>query len=322
VEPLTLADPRRCKFTMFPIRHADVWDMYRRAERSMWTDGEVDLSADRACFEKLTANEQLFITNVLAFFASSDGIVNENLSQNFYNDIPIPEVRAFYSFQMSIETVHSIVYSQLIDEIIRDEEKKACLFRSIESIACVRLKTEWAMRWTNRETATFGERLVAFAAVEGIFFSGSFCAIFWLKKRGLMPGMCVANEFISRDEGLHRDFACLLFKKLSRPPSAERVRQIIREAVECEKLFVSESLPVSLIGMSAELMCQYIEFVSDHLLRSLGLASMYGAPNPFDWMNLISMDQKSNFFEKRETGYSRASADQIQPSLEIADMDF
>ena len=314
-ELLTKADPTRCRFTMLPIKHDDVWAMYRRAEQSVWTDAEVDLRADQACFEKLESGEQLFITNVLAFFASSDGIVNANLAQNFYNEIPIPEVRAFYSAQMFIETVHSIVYSQLIDVIIRDESKKASLFRSIESIPCVRMKTDWAMRWTDPKTASFAERLVAFAAVEGIFFSGSFCAIFWIKKRrgNLMPGLCVANEFISRDEGLHRDFACLLFKKLSHPPPRERVEQIVREAVACEKVFVSESLPVSLIGMSAADMCQYIEFVSDHLMQSLGLPIIFGAANPFSWMDLISMDQKSNFFEKRETSYSRAAADDHLP---------
>jgi ribonucleoside-diphosphate reductase beta chain len=314
-EALLQPDPSRCAYTMFPIRHKDVWDMYTRAKQSMWIEDEVDLKKDRESFATLTEGEKYFISNILAFFASSDGIVNENLAQNFCNEIPIPEVKAFYAFQMQIETVHSITYSQLIQEIIESEAEKQKLFTAIQSIDCVRMKTEWALRWTHRETATFAERLVAFAAVEGIFFSGSFCAIFWLKKRNLMPGLCVANEFISRDEALHRDFACLLFKKLSSPPPEERVQQIIREAVECEKTFVSTSLPVSLIGMSSESMCAYIEFVSDHLLVSMGLSPIFHTKNPFPWMDPISLQQKSNFFEKRETSYSKASAAADAPAL-------
>ena len=237
---------------------------------------------------------------------NSDGIVNENLAQNFSNEIQIPEARCFYGFQIAIENIHSEVYSLLIDTYIKDKKEKDTLFRAIETIPCVKKKAEWALQWTDSNKASFAERLVAFAAVEGIFFSGSFCAIFWLKKRGLMPGLSFSNELISRDEGMHCDFACLLFKKLVNKPSDEQVQKIVGIAVETEKEFVSDALPVELIGMNSKMMCQYIEFCADRLLQSLGVPKVYNSSNPFDWMNLISMQGKTNFFEKRVGEYSKA----------------
>lgn len=242
----------------------------------------------------------------MAFFAASDGIINENLAQNFATEVTVPEARFFYSFQMAIENIHSEVYSLLIDTFVKDQDEKTHLFNAIETVPCVGKKADWALRWTLTEHATFAERVVAFAAVEGIFFSGSFCAIFWMKKRGLMPGLAHSNELISRDEGMHRDFACLLYKMLHNKLPVSRVHEIISNAVEVEKEFVSEALPVELIGMNASLMQEYIEFVADHLLAELGVAKIYHTKNPFDWMDLISLEGKTNFFEKRVGEYSKS----------------
>ena len=255
------------RFTMFPIKHADMWTMYKKAVASFWTAEEIDLQDDLKHWETLTDDERHFITHVLAFFSSSDGIVMENLAARFLNDVDVPEARAFYSFQMFIETVHSEVYALLIDVFVKDAEDRARLFGAIDTVPCIAKKAEWAMRWIGSKSSTFGERLVAFACVEGIFFSGSFCAVYWLKKRGLMPGLCFSNELISRDEGLHRDFACLLFGRLVElghdAPDESRVVQIVREAVEIEKSFVCDALPVRLVGMNDDLMSTYVEFVAD-----------------------------------------------------------
>lgn len=260
---------------------------------------------DAPDWEKLTADEKFFVSHVLAFFAASDGIVNENLCERFASEVQLPEARCFYGFQIAMENIHAETYSLLIDTYIKDTVEKERLFNALETVPCVRKKADWALKWIT-ESSRFAERLVAFATVEGIFFSGSFCAIFWLKKRGLMPGLTFSNELISRDEGLHCDFACLLFSQLERPPPPHRVRQIIMEAVEIEREFVTSALPVSLIGMNAAQMTQYVEFVADRLLRELGCPAHYGATNPFDWMDLISMQGKTNFFERRVGEYQKA----------------
>jgi len=305
IEPLLRENEER--FVLFPLKHKDMWDMYKKAEASFWTAEEIDLSEDRVSWNKLSNNEKYFIKNVLAFFAASDGIVNENLLTNFSSEVQYPEARCFYGFQIAIENIHSEVYSLLIDTYVKNNQEKNRLFNAMQTISSVRKKADWCLKWTDRRFATFPERLVAFAACEGIFFSGSFCAIFWLKKRGLMPGLCFSNELISRDEGLHCDFACLLFKDhIENKTPQKRVYDIISDAVAIEKEFVTESLPVSLIGMNADLMSQYIEFVADRLLQSLGVEKLWGTKNPFDWMNLISLQGKTNFFEKRVGEYSKA----------------
>jgi ribonucleoside-diphosphate reductase subunit M2 len=302
-EPLLEDNPNR--FVLFPIRYHEIWQMYKKAVASFWTVEEVDLSKDMQHWEKLNSDEKHFISHVLAFFAASDGIVNENLVMNFSQDVQIPEARCFYGFQIMIENIHSEMYSLLIDTYIRDISERSYLFRAIETVDCVKKKAEWALRWIS-SSVEFGERLVAFAAVEGIFFSGSFAAIFWLKKRGLMPGLTFSNELISRDEGLHTDFACLLFSHLTNRPSAAVVQRIIREAVAIEQEFLTDALPVALIGMNSVLMRQYIEFVADRLLLSLGVPKIYNAENPFDFMELISMQGKTNFFEKRVGEYQKS----------------
>jgi ribonucleoside-diphosphate reductase beta chain len=293
------------RFVLFPIRHKEIWQMYKQAEASFWTAEEIDLQPDLVDWEnKLTDDERFFIKHVLAFFAASDGIVNENLAVNFMNEVQYPEARCFYGFQIMMENIHSETYSLLIDSYIKDTEEKSRLFHALETVPAVSLKGEWALRWI--ENGSFAERLVAFAAVEGIFFSGSFCSIFWLKKRGLMPGLSFSNELISRDEGLHCDFACLLYKQLVNKLSESRVQEIIRNAVEIEKEFVTAAIPVQLIGMNADLMCQYIEFVSDRLLVELGCSKIYNAKNPFDFMEMISLNGKTNFFEKKVGDYQKA----------------
>jgi ribonucleoside-diphosphate reductase beta chain len=279
--------------------------MNKQAEASFWTTEEIDLSADLVDWEALSDSERHFIKHVLAFFAASDGIVNENLVLNFMQDVTIPEARCFYGFQIAIENIHAETYSLLIDTYIKDTVEKDYLFNALETVPAVRRKADWALRWID-QAPSFAERLVAFAAVEGIFFSGSFCSIFWLKKRGLMPGLSFSNELISRDEGLHCDFACLLFSMLQTPPSEETVRHIIMDAVSIEQEFVTSALPVSLIGMNADLMSQYIEFVADRLLNALGCAKAYHTPNPFPWMEMISLQGKTNFFEKRVSEYQKA----------------
>jgi len=304
-EPLLEENPHR--FVLFPIQHQRVWEMYKKAEASFWTAEEVDLTHDMNHWASLTNDERHFVKNVLAFFAASDGIVAENLAGRFMKEVQIPEVRFFYGFQVAIENIHSEMYSLLIDTYVKDANEKDRLFRAIETVASVKKKADWAMKWIGKEgIETFPERLVGFAAVEGIFFSGSFCAIFWLKKRGLMPGLAFSNELISRDEGLHTDFACLLYSMLVNKPPQDVPKQIILEAVEIEKEFVTDSLPVALIGMNAELMCQYIEFVADRLLVALGCQKHYNSTNPFPWMELISLEGKTNFFERRVGEYAKA----------------
>ena len=302
-EPMLQPNPSR--FVIFPIKHHDMWVMYKKAEASFWTAEEVDLANDLNDWEKLTENEQHFIKHVLAFFAASDGIVNENLIEMFSSEVQYPEARFFYGFQIMIENIHSEMYSLLIDTYVRDPAEKDKLFNAIETVPCVQKKAEWALRWIT-ESRRFAERLVAFAVVEGIFFSGSFCAIFWLKKRGLMPGLTFSNELISRDEGMHCDFACLLYNKLERQLSDDELYAIVGDAVTHEKEFVCEALDVALIGMNAELMSQYIEFCADRLLVALGAPKLYGTQNPFDWMELISLQGKTNFFERRVGEYQKA----------------
>lgn len=282
--------------------------MYKKAEQSFWTAEEVDLHADQRDWDRLNDGERHFIKHVLAFFAASDGIVNENLAVNFMKEVQLPEARCFYGFQIMMENIHSEMYSLLIDSYIKDTAEKNRLFNAIDTIPCVTKKAEWALRWISN--GTFAERLIAFVAVEGIFFSGSFCSIFWLKKRGLMPGLCTSNEFISRDEGMHCDFACLLYSMLENQLPKEQVTQIITDAVVLEHEFVTDALPVSLIGMNAKMMCQYIEFVADRLLVSLGCEKVYNSSNPFDFMEMISLQGKTNFFEKRVSEYKKAGVGQ------------
>jgi ribonucleotide reductase beta subunit family protein with ferritin-like domain len=301
-EPLLA--PNDDRFVLFPIKHHEIWNMYKKHEASFWTAEEIDLSQDLTHWERLTDDERYFVKHVLAFFAASDGIVLENLGVRFLTEVQIPEARCFYGFQIAMENVHSETYSLLIDTYIKDPQEKHDLFHAMETVPFVQKKAQWAIKWIN-STESFAERLLAFAAVEGIFFSGSFCAIFWLKKRGLMPGLSFSNELISRDEGLHRDFACLLFSMLKEKPSQSRIYEIITEAVEIEKEFVSGSLPVNLIGMNADMMMQYIEFVADHLLLSLGCDKHFRATNPFEWMELISLPAKANFFERRNGEYQK-----------------
>ncbi len=271
-----------------------------------WTAEEIDLMPDLTDWEKLTDNERHFITHVLAFFAASDGIVNENLALRFYNDVQIPEARCFYGFQIAMENIHSETYSLLIDTYVKDTKQKDILFKAVENFDCVAKKAKWALDWISSKNS-YAERLVAFAAIEGIFFSGSFCSIFWLKKRGLMPGLCTSNEFISRDEGLHCEFAVLMHSLLDKEDqaSAETIKKIMLEAVEIEKEFITEALPVSLIGMNKDMMGQYIEYVCDFWLQRLGVEAQFGTANPFDWMELISLEGKTNFFEKRVSEYQK-----------------
>ena len=302
-EPLLKPNPRR--FVLFPIKYNDVWEFYKKAEASFWTAEEVDLSKDLKDWDRLNNDERHFISHVLAFFAASDGIVNENLLERFSNEVQIPEARCFYGFQIMIENIHSEMYSLLIDTYIQDPVQRDYLFSAMETIPCIRRKAEWALRWISHDTATFGMRLVAFAAVEGIFFSGSFASIFWLKKRGLMPGLTFSNELISRDEGMHCDFACLLFSHLKNRPSVEVITNIITDAVAIEQEFLTDALPVKLIGMNADLMKQYIEFVADRLLTCLDCPKYYKVENPFDFMDLISLQGKTNFFERRNSEYQK-----------------
>jgi ribonucleoside-diphosphate reductase beta chain len=301
------------RFVLFPIQHSDIWKYYKKAEASFWTAEEIDLSQDIKDWENLNDGERHFISHVLAFFAASDGIVNENLAENFVAEVQYTEAKFFYGFQIAIENIHSETYSLLIDTYIKDPQMKDKLFHAIETMDCVKKKADWALRWI--EEGNFAERLVAFAAVEGIFFSGSFCSIFWLKKRGLMPGLSFSNELISRDEGLHCDFACHLYTQhLNNKLPEDTVTAVIRDAVSIEQEFVTDALPVNLIGMNADLMCQYIEFVADRLLAELGCAKIYNASNPFDFMDMISLQGKTNFFEKRVGEYQKAGVMNDQQS--------
>jgi ribonucleoside-diphosphate reductase beta chain len=296
--------PNNERFVLLPIKYPAVWDMYKKHEASFWTAEEIDLSQDLKDWEAMNKGEKHFVTHVLAFFAASDGIVNENLATNFMNEVQIPEARCFYGFQIMMENIHAETYALLIDTYIKDPKEKDRLFHAMDTVDCVKKKADWALKWISN--GTFVERLVAFAAVEGIFFSGSFCSIFWLKKRGLMPGLSFSNELISRDEGLHCEFACLLYSMMENKLSKERVYEIISDAVSIEKEFVTDALPVDLIGMNAKLMAQYIEYVADRWIQSLGYPKLYNATNPFDFMELISLQGKTNFFEKRVGDYQKA----------------
>lgn len=302
-EPILAENPNR--FVMFPLHDKEMWDMYKKHVASFWTAEEIDLSTDVKDWEKLTNDERWFISHVLAFFAASDGIVLENLLENFGLDVQLPEARCFYAFQAAMENIHSETYSLLIDTFVKDDLQKSQLFEAMHTMPCVKAKAEWAISWISKD-APFAQRLVAFAAVEGIFFSGSFCAIYWLKKRGLMPGLTFSNELISRDEGLHTDFACLLYSKMKKHLNPEQVHEIIKSAVDCEKTFVTDSLPVGLIGMNAARMSEYIEFCADRLSFALGADKIYQTANPFEWMEMISLQGKTNFFERRVGEYQKA----------------
>jgi len=302
-----LLAPSTQRLVVFPVVHHDLWNMYKKSVASFWTPEEIDTNLDMSDWElKLNDNERHFVKNVLAFFAASDGIVNENLATRFYNEIQIPEARQFYAMQIAIEAIHAETYSMLVDTYVKDKAEKDHLLRAVDTIPAVKRKAEWALKWIDSND-TFGERLVAFAVVEGIFFSGSFCAIYWLKKRGLMPGLCHSNEMISRDEGMHCEFACMLFQMLRNRPTTERIHEIFREAVAIELRFVTDSLPVALIGMNATEMSKYIKYIADFWLKKLGVQLLYNVENPFMWMNMISMERKTNFFENRVSEYSKAN---------------
>jgi len=303
-EPMLKDNPGR--FVILPIQYPDIFKMYKKAVASFWTVEEVDLEKDKQHWAKLNDNEKHFISHVLAFFAASDGIVNENLIERFCQEVQVPEVRCFYGFQIAMENIHSEMYSLLINTYINDTKEQHRLFNAIETMPCIKKKADWALRWIAHESASYAERIVAFAAIEGVFFSGSFASIFWLKKRGMMPGLTFSNELISRDEGLHTDFACLMFKHLVNKPSEERVVGIVKEAVKIEQEFLTEALPCDLIGMNCELMKVYIEFVADCLLLELGCSKVYNVENPFDFMEYISMNGRTNFFEKRVGEYQKA----------------
>jgi ribonucleoside-diphosphate reductase beta chain len=308
------------RFVLFPIEHHDIWDYYKKAQQVFWTAEEIDLAQDHADWEKLNEGEQHFVKHVLAFFAASDGIVNENLAENFVSEVQYTEAKFFYGFQIMMENIHSETYSLLIDTYIKDKEEQNHLFNAIDTVPAVQKKAEWALKWIGSES--FVERLIAFAAVEGIFFSGSFCSIFWLKKRGLMPGLSFSNELISRDEGLHTDFAVHLYKNhIENKLSRERILEIIDSALVIEKEFITEALPVSLIGMNSELMKQYLEYVSDRLLMDIGVGKVYNTENPFDFMSNIALQNKTNFFEKRVADYVKSGVGEVQEQISF-DEDF
>lgn len=294
------------RFVILPVTYPAIWEMYKKARASDWNVEEVDLSKDGKDWEKLTKEEKYFISHILAFFAASDGIVNENLASRFMREVQVPEARCFYGFQIGIENVHSEMYSLLIDTYIKDSTEKTRLLNAIETIPCVEKKAKWALQWIESEEADFATRLMAFAAVEGIFFSGAFCSIFWLKERGVMPGLTTSNEFISRDEGMHTDFACLLYSMLKHKLSKTKAYAMMRQAVQIEKEFITESLPCALLGMNAKMMSSYIQFVADRLLMQLGYPKLYETANPFPFMERISMEGKTNFFEKRVAEYAKA----------------
>lgn len=308
-EKLTMIEPilteNKNRFVLFPIQYYDLYKLYKDALASIWTVEEISLEDDQRDWKKLTDDERHFISHVLAFFASSDGIVNENLVGRFMNEVQISEARAFYSFQIAIENIHNEMYSLLIDTLIKDTAEKAKLFNAIETIPAVKGKAEWAIKWIT-STNSFAQRLVAFTIVEGLFFSGSFCSIFWLKKRGLMPGLCFSNELISRDEGLHVKFACMLYNMLENRLDESIIHDMMKEALVLEKEFILSALPARLLGMNSQLMSDYIEYVADYLLAMLNYNKLYFTPNPFDWMELISLQGKTNFFEKRVAEYAKS----------------
>jgi ribonucleoside-diphosphate reductase subunit M2 len=317
VEPLLAPDDNR--FVMFPIKYNDVWEMYKKQVDCFWRAEEIDLTKDLAHWETLNNDERLFISMILAFFAASDGIVLENLASRFMNDVQVSEARAFYGFQIAMENIHSETYSLLIETYIKEKEEKTKLFHAIEHFPCIKKKSDWAQKWIRDNRSSFATRLVAFACVEGIFFSGAFCSIFWLKKRGLMPGLTFSNELISRDEALHCEFAVLLYNKLENKLKKSRIHEIIKEAVEIETEFICEALPCRLIGMNAEMMTQYIKFVADRLCLQLGYDKIYNVTNCFPWMELISLESKTNFFEKRNDSYALANKNFNEEAFEISD---
>jgi ribonucleoside-diphosphate reductase subunit M2 len=306
-EPLLTSDDSR--FVMFPIQDQDIWEMYKKAEDCFWRAQEVDLSKDLSHWSSLTNDERYFISMILAFFAASDGIVLENLGLRFMTEVQLAEAKAFYGFQIAMENIHSIMYSQLIETYISDHNEKSKLFNALENFSCIKKKADWALKWIGDKDSNFATRLVAFACVEGIFFSGAFCAIFWMKKRGLMPGLTFSNELISRDEALHTEFAVLLYNKLDNRLENLKIEKIIKNAVEIEKEFICEALPCNLIGMNRKLMSQYIEFVADRLAVQLGNNKIYNSSNPFDFMEMISIEGKTNFFERRVGEYAMAKKD-------------
>lgn len=313
------------RYVLFPIKYNEIWDMYKKQVDSFWRAEEVDLSRDMKDWNSLSHDEQFFITRILAFFASSDGIVLENLAERFMSDVQIAEARCFYGFQIMMENIHSEMYSLLIDTYVKDDEQKDQLFKAIvdkEKYPCIRKKADWAIKWINDKRSSFATRLVAFACIEGIFFSGSFCSIFWLKKRGIMPGLTFSNELISRDEALHTEFAILMHNSLKKQSQKTKIRDIIKEAVEIEKEFIIEALPCRLIGMNNELMSQYIEFVADRLALQFGITKIYNAENPFDFMELISMEGKTNFFEKRVGDYALSNKFKAEDVFSFDDNSF
>ena len=317
-EPLLMEDENR--YVMFPIRDEDIWKMYKKQEDLFWRVEEVDLSKDLKDWQRLSSEEKHFISMILAFFAASDGIVLENLGMRFMSEVQLSEARAFYGFQIAMENIHSIMYSTLIETYISDKTEKSRLFNSLNEFPCIKKKADWAIKWINDKRSNFATRLVAFACVEGIFFSGAFCSIYWLKKRGLMPGLTFSNELISRDEALHTEFAVLLYKKLQRQLKRQRLEEIIKEAVEIEKEFICDALPCRLIGMNQMMMSQYIEFVADRLLLQLGSDKVYNSQNPFDWMEIISLEGKTNFFERRVGEYSLTTKiENVDSAFEFSD---
>ena len=319
-EPLLTENENR--YVMFPIVDEDIWKMYKKQMDCFWRAEEIDLSKDIKHWATLNNDEQHFIKHILAFFAASDGIVLENLGQRFMNEVQIAEARAAYGFQIMMENIHSETYSLLIDTLVKEEREKTNLFEAIQNFPCIKKKADWAIKWINDKRSSFATRLIAFAAVEGIFFSGSFCSIYWLKKRGLMPGLTFSNELISRDEGMHTDFAVLLFSKLQKKPKKAKVIELIKEAVQIEQEFITEALPCKLIGMNAKLMKQYIEFVADRLIVQLGYPKIYNSANPFDFMEMISLEGKTNFFEKRVGDYSLSNNDKSEDCFGADEVDF
>ena len=314
-EPLLTPDDNR--FVMFPIQHNDIWEMYKKQVDCFWRPEEIDLTKDSKYWESLNDDERFFVSMILAFFAASDGIVLENLASRFMNDVQLSEARAFYGFQIAMENIHSHTYSLLIETYIKDKSEKNRLFNAIENFPCIKKKSDWAQKWINDNRSSFATRLVAFACIEGIFFSGAFCSIYWLKKRGLMPGLTFSNELISRDEALHCEFAILLYSKLVKKIDKARIHEIIKEAVEIETEFICNALPCRLIGMNSELMTQYIQFVADRLSVQLGYKKIYNVTNPFDFMEMISLEGKSSFFEVRLGEYSLANKSGTDIAFEI-----
>jgi len=319
-EPLLTENPQR--YVMFPLQDQDIWKLYKKMFDCMWRAEEIDLSKDLIHWNKLKDGERHFIKMILAFFAASDGIVLENLGARFLNEVQLPEARAAYGFQLMMENVHSETYSLLIDTYIKDGKEKTKLFNALEEFPCIKKKADWSIKWIEDNDSSFATRLVAFACVEGIFFSGSFCSIYWLKKRGLMPGLTFSNELISRDEGMHTDLAVLLFNKLNNKLDQQKIRDIVEEAVGIEKEFICEALPCKLIGMNSKLMSQYIEFVADRLLVQLGCNKIYEVKCPFDFMEMISLDGKTNFFEKKVSDYSLVSETKDKSAFDIDDVEF